>query len=238
MKKVNIEKLNSDYANASAEAVLGFAVDRFGSEITLASSLGLEDQVLTHMYSTFSSKMDIFILDTGRLHQETYDVIEKTMTQYAFNYRILFPNKDDVEAMVSQKGPNHFYESLDNRKECCYVRKVEPLGRALNAYSAWITGIRRAQSIERTSVDFFEWDDANKMVKVNPLIKWSKDDVRDYINRHDIPYNILHDNGYPSIGCAPCTRAIEPGDDDRSGRWWWEEFVKKECGLHIRDEEN
>ncbi len=237
MKKVNIDKLNDQFSNASAEAVVQFAATRFGNELTLASSLGLEDQVLTHMYSNSTDKTDVFILDTGRLHQETYDVIEKTMTQYAFNYRIFFPNQMSVEEMVRLHGPNHFFQSVENRQECCGIRKVEPLTRALHGYSAWITGIRRAQSVDRTNTLFFEWDDVNQLVKVNPLIKWSKDDVWSYIKRHDVPYNILHDKGFPSIGCAPCTRAIEPGEDDRAGRWWWEESVKKECGLHIKKDE-
>ena len=233
MKKVNIDKLNDQFNTASAEAVMQFAVERFDIELTMASSLGLEDQVLTHMYSTVSDTPNIFILDTGRLHQETYDVIEKTMTQYAFNFRIFFPDQKSVEDMVNLNGPNHFYKNVENRKECCHIRKVEPLTRALDGYSAWVTGIRRAQSVERTKTLFFEWDEVNNLVKINPLIKWSKDDVWDYIKRHDVPYNILHDRGFPSIGCAPCTRAIEPGEDDRAGRWWWEESVKKECGLHL-----
>ncbi|MEC8678202.1 MAG: phosphoadenylyl-sulfate reductase [Candidatus Margulisiibacteriota bacterium] len=237
MKKVNIEKLNQEYSNASAEAVMAFSVERFGTEITLASSLGAEDQVLTHMYSTLTDEMDVFVLDTGRLHQETYDVLDKTRTQYAFNYRVFFPNQEQTEAMVREHGPNHFYESVDYRKECCFIRKVEPLQRALKGYSAWITGIRRAQSIDRTTTPFFEWDSVNNIVKVNPLIKWSKDDVWNYINRHEIPYNILHDKGFPSIGCVPCTRAVPAGEDDRSGRWWWEDTIKKECGLHVNLEE-
>ena len=237
MKKVNIDKLNQEYSNASAQAVMAFAVERFGTEITLASSLGAEDQVLTHMYSTLTDEMDVFVLDTGRLHQETYDVLDKTRTQYAFNYRVFFPNQNQIETMVREHGPNHFYESVDYRKECCFIRKVEPLQRALKGYSAWITGIRRAQSIDRTTTPFFEWDSVNNIVKVNPLIKWSKDDVWDYINRHEIPYNVLHDKGFPSIGCAPCTRAVPAGEDDRSGRWWWEDAIKKECGLHVNLEE-
>ena len=136
--------------------------------------------------------------------------------------------------MVAENGPNHFYDSLENRKECCGVRKVEPLSRALDGKKAWITGIRRAQSIDRLETELFEWDESHNMIKINPLVSWSKDDVWDYVKRHDIPYNALHDKGYPSIGCAPCTRAVPLGEDDRSGRWWWEEAVQKECGLHVR----
>jgi len=233
MSALDLDQLNKEFASSTAQEVLAFSVKKIGSKITLASSLGLEDQVLTHMLTNEMNHVDVFILDTGRLPQETYNVIEKTMTQYAFTYRIFFPDKVSVEQMVSEHGPNHFYQSLDNRKECCNIRKVEPLSRALNGYQSWITGIRRAQSIDRALTPFFEWDESNHMLKVNPLIKWSKDDVWNYIKRHDIPYNDLHDQGYPSIGCAPCTRAIQPGEDDRSGRWWWEEAVKKECGLHV-----
>lgn len=232
----DLNQLNKKFASSTAHEVLAYVVKKFKGKITLASSLGLEDQVLTHMLTNEVSDVDVFILDTGRFHQETYDVIEKTMTQYAFNYRVIFPDLNAVESMVSAHGPNHFYQRVENRKECCRIRKVEPLIRALNGYTAWITGIRRAQSIDRSLTPYFEWDDTHDMLKVNPLIKWSKDDVWNYVKRHDIPYNALHDRGYPSIGCAPCTRAVEPGEDDRSGRWWWEEAIKKECGLHAHTE--
>lgn len=237
MKQVAIDELNKEYKNASAESIIEFAVQKFGSSLTLASSLGAEDQVLTHMISNNTNKPDVFVLDTGRLHQKTYDVIAKTKRQYAFNYRVFFPKHEDVESMVAEHGPNHFYNSLENRKACCFIRKVEPLGRALSGYNAWITGIRRAQSIDRATTPAFEWDEGNNMLKVNPLVAWSKSDVWDYIKRHDVPYNALHDQGFPSIGCAPCTRAVAAGEDDRSGRWWWEESVKKECGLHVNLED-
>ena len=233
MNQKELDALNQQFAKASAEEVFQYAVRKFGKKLTLASSLGVEDQVLTHMFTNETDGVDVFLLDTGRLPQETYNVIEKTMTQYAFTYRVFFPNTTAVEQMVSEHGPNHFYQSLDNRKECCNIRKVEPLSRALDGYQAWITGIRRAQSVDRAMTSFFEWDFVNDLLKINPLIKWSKDDVWNYVKRHDVPYNVLHDQGYPSIGCAPCTRAIQPGEDDRSGRWWWEEAVKKECGLHV-----
>ena len=151
-----------------------------------------------------------------------------------FPIDFFFPDQAAIESMVNQHGPNHFYKSVENRKECCFIRKVEPLRRALQGYSIWMTGIRRAQSVDRAQTPLFEWDETHNLIKVNPLINWSKDDVWDYVKRYDIPYNELHNQGYPSIGCAPCTRAIMPGEDDRSGRWWWEESVKKECGLHVR----
>ena len=238
MNQQDIDLLNDEFSSASAQDVLAYSVEKFGKKLTLASSLGIEDQILTHMLSNEMQVMDVFILDTGRLHQETYDVIERTMVQYAFNYRLLFPQADAVENMVSKNGPNHFYKSLENRKDCCFIRKVEPLSRALRGYEAWMTGIRRGQSIDRALTPFFEWDSSHDLLKINPLVKWSKDDVWNYVKRHDIPYNLLHDQGYPSIGCAPCTRAIQPGEDDRSGRWWWEDAVKKECGLHVSPKED
>ena len=233
MNANDISRLNASFSEASAQEVLTHAVETSGQRLTVASSLGLEDQILTHMLSQLTDAMDIFVLDTGRLHQETYDLMATTSLQYAFQYRVFFPNQADVEAMVSTHGPNHFYQSIDHRKSCCGVRKVAPLSRALDGYGGWVTGIRRAQSIDRALTPFFEWDEAHGLLKVNPLIKWSKDDVWNYIKRHDVPYNSLHDQGYPSIGCAPCTRAVTPGEDDRAGRWWWEDAVKKECGLHV-----
>ncbi len=225
--------LNKEFSSATAQQVLAHVIESYSGRVTIASSLGAEDQVITHMASQITDALDIFVLDTGRLHQETYDLMETTSRQYAFNYRVFFPQSDEVEAMVSDHGPNHFYTSVEHRKQCCFIRKVAPLKRALAPYSVWVTGIRRAQSMDRTTVDCFEWDVAHSAIKVNPLYKWSKDDVWNYIKRHDVPYNPLHDQHYPSIGCAPCTRAVKPGEDDRSGRWWWEASVKKECGLHV-----
>ncbi len=242
MTPKSIVELNQHFDKSSPEEILSYSVGRYGEHLIFASSLGVEDQVLTNMLSNLTDEVSIFVLDTGRLPQETYDVMARTMRRYAFNYHVYYPDQQAVEKMVSEKGPNHFYESLENRKECCGIRKVEPLSRALKGKKAWITGIRRAQSMDRVETQIFEWDDAHEMIKINPLVAWSKDDVWDYVKRHDIPYNSLHDQGYPSIGCAPCTRAVPEGEDDRSGRWWWEESVKKECGLHIdlnkKDDEN
>jgi phosphoadenosine phosphosulfate reductase len=235
MTQPNISQLNDTYATATAQEVLQYVTSRYKKEYTFASSLGVEDQVITHMLSQITENLDIFILDTGRLHQETYDLIQTTHRQYAFSYRIFFPNQTDVETMTSAHGPNHFYSSPENRKDCCFVRKVKPLTRALNGYSAWITGIRRAQSVNRAETPMFEWDNTHNILKINPLIHWSKHDVWTYVKRNDIPYNKLHDHHFPSIGCAPCTRAVDPGSDDRSGRWWWETSDKKECGLHLGD---
>ncbi|NBV41875.1 phosphoadenylyl-sulfate reductase [bacterium] len=214
--------------------LIAAVADRFPGRVTLASSLGAEDQVLTHMVRTVVPSIRIFVLDTGRLHQETYSVMSKTQDRYGFHYDVLFPQTDAVQKMVSAHGPNLFYESIELRKRCCYVRKVEPLGRALAEADAWITGLRREQAVTRHDLPVIEWDDANQKIKLNPLASWTTEQVWAYIQAHSIPYNILHDKGFPSIGCAPCTRAIKPGDDLRAGRWWWEDPDKKECGLHSK----
>jgi phosphoadenosine phosphosulfate reductase len=201
--------------------------------IALASSLGAEDQVLTQIILAIKPDARIFILDTGRLHSETYDVMSRTMSQYKVKYEFLFPESADVEAMESQEGPNLFYESIENRKKCCFVRKVKPLTRVLSRLDVWITGLRKEQAVTRNALEKIEWDEGNGLIKLNPLADWSEERVWAYIKEHQIPYNKLHDAGYPSIGCAPCTRAVKPGEDLRSGRWWWETPEQKECGLHI-----
>ena len=215
------------------EALLGALVQRYGNRVTLASSLGAEDQVLTHMLLAIEPRARIFVLDTGRLHQETYDLMARTMSRYGMRYEVLFPDAAAVEEMVSGEGPNLFYASVAGRKRCCEVRKVEPLGRALAGADAWITGLRRAQSPERGDTPPVEWDAAHAAVKANPLAEWSDEQVWAYLRAHGVPYNVLHDRGFLSIGCAPCTRAVEPGEPARAGRWWWEQGTAKECGLHV-----
>ena len=230
---MNLDQLNA--AISTPQAALEKAVELFGDRLTLASSLGLEDQLLTHYLLTINPKAQIFVLDTGRLHPETYDVMAKTEAKYAMRYQVYYPNPQPLEAMVRSHGINLFYESIENRKRCCQIRKVEPLKRALADVDAWITGLRRAQSVTRLDLQIFEHADAHNIVKINPLANFSETDVRDEIKAHDVPYNVLHDHGFPSIGCAPCTRAIAPGDDVRAGRWWWEQPEQKECGLHLVD---
>jgi phosphoadenosine phosphosulfate reductase len=230
-----IPELNETLPADNAELLLRTISERFPS-ITLASSLGAEDQVLTHMICSQNLPISIFMLDTGRLHQETYSVMSKTQDRYGIRYQVYFPQTDAVQEMTSVHGPNLFYQSIDHRKQCCGVRKIEPLGRALANQSGWITGQRREQSITRNQLDIVEWDAAHSILKFNPLATWSTEQVWAYIRTHSIPYNILHDRGFPSIGCAPCTRAIKPNEDIRSGRWWWEDPDKKECGLHIKTE--
>jgi phosphoadenosine phosphosulfate reductase len=218
----------------TAEEVIRLALERFGRNIALLSSFGAEDMVLIDMLMKAGPKARVLTLDTGRLPQETYNVIDATRQKYGIPVEIYFPKADAVEAMVAEHGPNLFYHSIENRKLCCGVRKMEPLRRALSGLEAWMTGLRRDQSVTRTAVHKLEWDEANGLVKVNPLVEWSRDDVWSYIREHNVPYNALHDRGYPSIGCGPCTRAVAPGEHERAGRWWWEHPETKECGLHVK----
>jgi phosphoadenosine phosphosulfate reductase len=217
-----------------AEDVLRLALERFGRRVALSSSFGAEDMVLIDMAMTIDPTARIFTLDTGRLPQETYNVIDATREKYGVSIEVFFPQPDAVQNMVETHGMNLFYRSVENRKLCCGVRKMEPLRRALSGLDAWITGLRREQSVTRTAVHKVEWDEANALVKVNPLVDWSHDDVWKYIRARNVPYNALHDRGYPSIGCGPCTRAIQPGEHERAGRWWWEHPETKECGLHVK----
>jgi len=230
-------ELGTLHESSTAEETLKQLVETFGSKIAFASSLGAEDQVITHMLAAIDKNVKIFTLDTGRLFPETYQLIDKTNNTYGINIEVYFPDNKQVEDMVAKKGINLFYHSIENRKECCYIRKVVPLKRAFSTLDAWICGLRREQSITRFDNKRVEWDEANKLIKVNPLIDWTEEQVWEYIKRHDIPYNELHDKDYPSIGCQPCTRAVKPGEDVRAGRWWWELPEKRECGLHNRPAE-
>lgn len=227
-----LQDLNQQAQGLSAEEIIRLAVKNFGARLTFASSLGEEDQVLTHMLSLEAPQVGIFTLDTGRLFPETYELMAKIQKRYPMSFKIYSPDAQAVEAMVLSKGVNLFYESIENRKLCCSLRKVEPLKRALKDVDAWISGIRKEQSVTRTDIKIFEWDSGNQKIKVNPLADWSLAKVRDYIALHHIDINPLHAKGFVSIGCAPCTRAIKPGEDIRAGRWWWENPEQKECGLH------
>lgn len=227
-----INQLNEKLANADPEAILKEAVRIFGDKLAFASSLGLEDQILTSYIARYYPQIVIFTLDTGRLFPESYDLIDRTKSRFKINIQIYFPEQPAVESMVNSKGINLFFESIENRKLCCKVRKTDSLKRALKGLDAWVTGLRREQSVTRQNMQIFEIDESNQMIKINPLLNWTEDDVNAFIRENNIPYNILHDNGYPSIGCQPCTRAIEDGEDIRAGRWWWELPEQKECGLH------
>ncbi len=218
----------------SPEEIIKFAYEEFGARVKFASSLGEEDQVIADMISREAPQIEIFTLDTGRLFQETYELLAKTQKRYSTNLKVYYPDTKAVEEMVQQKGINLFYESVENRKQCCHVRKIEPLQRALKDTDAWICGLRRAQSITRTAVATFEWDEGNQKVKINPLAAWSMQQLQEYISQNSVDVNPLHQQGFVSIGCASCTRALKDGEDIRAGRWWWEEPEQKECGLHGR----
>ncbi len=200
--------------------------------VTFANSLGAEDMVLTDIIDRHQLDIDMFSLDTGRLPQETYDLMQTVRERYKTPLRIYFPNVKQIEAYVADNGVNGFYESIELRKACCHIRKVEPLRRALYGKHAWVTGVRREQASTRLDLKVSAYDMSNRMQKVNPLLEWSNAEVWEYLKQYEVPYNKLHDRFYPSIGCAPCTRAVTPGEDIRSGRWWWEAPETKECGLH------
>ncbi len=216
-----------------AEGIIRLAYQEFGRKVNFATSLGEEDQVITDMISRVAPDVEIFTLDTGRLFPEAYDLLAKTQKKYPhLRFKIYCPNTHSVETMVQEKGINLFYESMENRKLCCHVRKVEPLRRALFNMDAWIVGLRRQQAVTRANAETFEWDEENAKIKINPLAEWSLEDVHRYIKEHNVDVSPLHTKGFVSIGCACCTRAIKPGEDIRAGRWWWEQPEQKECGLH------
>ncbi|MBI3501455.1 MAG: phosphoadenylyl-sulfate reductase [Bacteroidetes bacterium] len=224
-----IEKLVS---GKSPEESLALLSKEFSGTIIFSTSFGLEDQAITHIIFSQNVPIKVFTLETGRLFPETYSVWNNTRKKYGKNIESFSPNETAVQKLVSEKGPNSFYESVENRLECCFIRKVEPLQRALMGNEIWITGIRKKQSQHRNILSSVEWDEKNNIVKFHPLFDWSFDEVKSFIKKNNIPYNSLHDKGFPSIGCQPCTRAVKNGEDARAGRWWWEDTTKKECGLH------
>lgn len=230
-----VEQLALEFEKKSAHEVLKWALDTFGLKIGLASSFGAEDVVVIDLMTRIDKdKTKVFTLDTGRLNQETYDVMDDIRARYGIKIDVYFPDQAEVEEMVRNKGMNLMYESVQNRKLCCEIRKVHPLNRALKELDGWITGLRRDQAATRADTKKIEIDAAHGgIIKLNPIADWTSDQVWDHIRKNNIPYNKLHDIGYPSIGCEPCTRAIKPGEDPRAGRWWWEDAAYKECGLHF-----
>ncbi len=227
-----IKNLNAELDSLSTADVLPLLQHTFPGNITFSTSFSFEDQVITHDIIQSTIPVSIFTLDTGRLFAETYSVWSSTNTRYNTHIKAYYPDQAALESFVQQNGPNSFYESVENRKSCCHIRKVEPLKRALAGNAVWVTGLRAEHSAARHDLQQLEWDEANQIIKYHPLLYWTTDEVREYINQHNIPYNPLHDRGFVSIGCAPCTRAIKAGEDFRAGRWWWEDNSKKECGLH------
>jgi len=222
----------------SVKKTLCNALDRFDGNLVFLSSFGAEDMVLTHVISMEGLGIPIHTIDTGRLFQSTYDLIETVRLKYGLNVTFILPSSTRIERLMSSKGPNSFYFSVENRHECCNARKVEPLERAIKGFSAWITGIRSGQTGIRSLMKEIDVDPVHQGVfKVNPLLRWSFSDVMNFLHHFDVPYNRLHDAGFTSIGCEPCTRAIKLGEDERAGRWWWESGVK-ECGLHLPESEH
>jgi len=208
----------------------------FPGAVTFSTSFSYEDQVITHKILTNKLPITIFTLDTGRLFPETYSVWSATNEKYNTNIKAYYPDHSLLENFVAVRGPNSFYESVENRKGCCHIRKVEPLKRALKDNAVWITGLRAEHSADRHDMPQVEWDESNQVIKYHPILHWTTEEVKQYINQNNIPYNPLHDRGFVSIGCAPCTRAVKPGEDFRAGRWWWEDNTKKECGLHVHEQ--
>ncbi len=227
------EQLAGETKGHSAEQLLKLIVERFADKVALATSFGAEDQVLTDMLCRISNRPSIFTLDTGRLPEQTYEVMQATQEKYGIRIDILFPDYQKVEEMVNRFGPNLFYKSIEARQLCCRVRKIEPLKRKLSGLQAWICGLRSEQSVTRSELQRIELDANFGLIKVSPLVDWTTEQVWTYIRENQVPYNKLHDRGYSSIGCAPCTRPIRDGEDIRAGRWWWEKPEHKECGLHL-----
>lgn len=232
--ELQIKKIAEEMEDQSAMEVLKWAINAYAPKIALASSFGAEDVILIDMMVKINKeKAKIFTLDTGRLNQETYDVMDAIRKKYGIQIEVYFPEQRETEEMVKIKGMNLMYESVENRKLCCEIRKVHPLNRALSKLDGWITGLRREQAITRANIYKVEIDSSHgNIVKINPLADWTNEMIWDYIHKNNVPYNKLHDSGYPSIGCEPCTRAVHSGEDPRAGRWWWENATQKECGLH------
>jgi phosphoadenosine phosphosulfate reductase len=229
----NLSDLEAKLNDLSAGAGLALIAELFPEKVVFSTSLGQEDQVITQLIASQNLPIQIFSLDTGRLFPETLELLSRTESKYKTRIKVYYPDTASVEKLVGDIGINGFYESVENRKSCCFVRKVEPLKRALAGNAVWVTGLRAEQSANRSEMRRIEWDEANQIIKYNPLLDWTFEQMIAYIEEHRIPYNPLHDQGFISIGCAPCTRAILPGEDARAGRWWWEDS-KKECGLHSK----
>ncbi|WAC09522.1 phosphoadenylyl-sulfate reductase [Dyadobacter pollutisoli] len=234
MNNISLSSLNAAIEGKSEIESLAILADLFPGEVVFSTSLGYEDQVITDFILKNNLNITIFTLDTGRLFSETYMTLQKTNNRYDTKIKVYYPQTAAAEELVSTKGPLSFYDSVENRKECCFIRKVEPLNRALKGAKIWVTGIRAEQSGNRQGMERLEVYEAHDLIKFHPILDWSFEEVKHYVKSNGIPYNPLHDKGFVSIGCAPCTRAIQEGEDFRAGRWWWEDESKKECGLHAK----
>jgi phosphoadenosine phosphosulfate reductase len=228
-----ISQLTHQVSRLSTAEALRLLSDSFPGKVTFSTSFSWEDQAIAHEILSNRLPISIFTLDTGRLFAETYSVWSSTNERYQTHIKAYYPNQDHLEQFIAEKGPNSFYESVDNRKSCCHIRKVEPLKKALAGNQVWVTGLRAEHSPDRKDLPILEWDETNQLIKFHPLLHWSTEELKAFIRTNNIPYNPLHDKGFVSIGCAPCTRAVKPGEDFRAGRWWWEDSSKKECGLHV-----
>jgi len=231
-----VNELQNELKGKEIAEQLRILTDRFPGEVIFSTSFGLEDQAITYFITSGKVPVKVFTLDTGRVFTETYSTWSRTVEKYNLIISAYYPEASPLQDFISAKGPNSFYESVENRKQCCHIRKVEPLQRALKGNKIWITGIRAEQSNNRLDMPMIEWDEVNQIIKFHPLLSWTWGQAKQFVSRNDIPYNPLHDKGFVSIGCAPCTRAIKPGEDFRAGRWWWEDSSKKECGLHVHTE--
>ncbi len=227
-----------DMESEDAHQILTWAVGKFHPKLTLSASFcAPEGMILIDMLHRIEAETRVYVLDTGRLHPATYDLIDRVRERYGKLVEVVFPASDEVEEMVSRKGMNLFYESIEARKQCCQIRKVRPMRRYLEGFDAYITGLRRDQNLNRSETQKVEIDSANGgLVKINPLADWSREQVLEYVAKYHVPINRLHKQGFPSVGCEPCTRAVGAGDDPRSGRWWWETDAVKECGIHVQEE--
>jgi len=231
---IKLKELENQLSGESVDGNLKKLSSLFPGKILFTTSFGIEDQVITHKIFSNNLAIKVVTLDTGRLFPQTYEVFSQTISKYGKNINTYFPDYEAVEKMVTEKGPFSFYKSKENRIECCDIRKVMPLNRALHGMECWITGIRGSQSDNRNNLSNLEYDEGKKLFKFHPLFDWSSEDVESYIRDNNIPYNSLHDKGFLSIGCEPCTKAVPKGQDSRSGRWWWENDGSKECGLHVK----
>lgn len=228
------KELNEIFQNQDTNEILKYFLGAYKNKIAFATSYSIEDQVITHLISSLDKSTKIFTLDTGRLPYETYKLIETTNERYGINVEVYFPNNERVEKMVNEKGINLFYNSIEERKLCCNIRKIEPLKRAMKNLKVWITGLRRDQSVTREETQLIEYDSNFSIIKLNPLVDWTEEQVWEFIKQNDVPFNSLYKQNYRSIGCAPCTRAVKEGGNIRDGRWWWENPETKECGLHFK----
>jgi phosphoadenosine phosphosulfate reductase len=228
--------LQSQFKDLPIQNIFKELASSYPGRITFSTSFSYEDQVITDLIVKSGASISLFTLDTGRLFNETYTVWSQTLARYNIKIKAFYPDKKRLQFFVSQNGPNAFYQSVELRKQCCHIRKVIPLKKALEEQSVWITGLRAGHSSERSSLNNFEWDEANQIIKYHPLLQWTTEEIRNYVKENEVPYNSLHEKGFVSIGCAPCTRAIKKGEDFRAGRWWWEGAEKKECGLHTTSE--